>query len=237
MKTTKFLAAVLALAAGLSMTSAVIAAPILNLYYDPANGNLKLQNTTSSTQSFQSIDVITLGNGTLGALSGQPGNQGFLSTGTATLPPSSFPVSNTNPNGYNGLYSQATAINVGSAVMTLSPYSGWSDASPIGPVGSYWDLGNIAITGMTQADLNARFLTDPEGTPPNFDTTSYGQFLFSYQTGPTTFSVTTPGNVVAVPEPSTIALAAVAAAIGGVGAVSKRRKKASMNAKRLATNA
>ena len=239
MKTKIFIPAVLAIAAGLSMASAVIAAPILNAYYDPATGNIKLQNTTSGSQSFQSFDIITLGNGTLGALSGQPSNQGFLSTGTATLPTSSFPVSNTNPNGYNGLYSQATAINVGSSFMTLSPYAGWSEASPIGPVGSYWDLGNIAITGMTQSDLNARFLTDPEGTPPNFDTTSYGQFLFSYLvTPPTTFSVTTPGNVVAlVPEPSTIALAAVAATIGGVGAVSKRRKNARMNAKRLSANA
>ena len=45
------------------------------------------------------------------------------------------------------------------------------------------------------------------------------------------------GGVIAVPEPSTIALAAVAATIGGVGAVSKRRKKARLAAKRLSINA
>lgn len=245
MKTTKFLSAVLAIVAGLSMASAVVAGvvtptPIINAYYDPATGNIKLQNTTSGTQNFQSFDIITLGNGSLGDLSGQPSNQGFLSTGSATLPAASFLVSNYSPFGYNGLYSQTSAFNVGSSFMTLLPYPGWSETAgnQIGPVGSYWDLGNIAVLGMNQAQLDARFLTDPEGTPPNFDTTSYGRFLFSYQTGPTTFSVTTPGGVLAVvPEPSTIALAAVAATIGGVGAVSKRRKKARLAANRLSTNA
>jgi hypothetical protein len=247
MKTTKFLSAVLAIVAGLSMASAVVAGvvtptPILNAYYDPATGNIKLQNTTSASQSFQSFDIITLGNGSVGDPSGQPNNQGFLSTGTATMPTASFPVPNTSPFGYNGLYSQVGAANISASMFTLLPYPGWSETAgnQIGPVGSYWDLGNIAVLGMNQAQLDARFLTDPEGTPPNFDTTSYGRFLFSYQTGPTTFSVTTPGGVIAVapiPEPSTIALAAVAATIGGVGAVSKRRKKASLAAKRLSTNA
>ena len=244
MKTKIFLPAVLAIAAGLSMASDVVAGvvtptPILNLYYDPATGNLKLQNTTSGSQSFQSIDVITLGNGSVGDPSGQPGNQGFLSTGTANMPTASFVVPNTSAFGINGLYSQAGAANISASMFTLSPYPGWSETAgnQIGPVGSYWDLGNIAVTGMNQAQLDARFLTDPEGTPPNFDATSYGRFLFSYQTGPSTFSVTTPGGVIAVPEPSTIALAAVAATIGGVGAVSKRRKNARLAAKRLSTNA
>ena len=67
MKTKIFLPAVLAIAAGLSMASAVVAGvvtptPILNAYYDPATGNIKLQNTTSGSQSFQSIDLLTLGN-------------------------------------------------------------------------------------------------------------------------------------------------------------------------------
>jgi hypothetical protein len=247
MKTKIFLPAVLAIAAGLSMASAVVAGvvtptPILNLYYDPATGNLKLQNTTSGSQSFQSFDVITLGNGSVGDPSGQPGNQGFLSTGTANMPTASFVVPNTSAFGINGLYSQAGAANISASMFTLSPFPGWSETAgnQIGPVGSYWDLGNIAVTGMNQAQLDARFLTDPEGTPPNFDATSYGRFLFSYQTGPSTFSVTTPGGVIsvaAIPEPSTIALAAVAATIGGLGAVNNRRKKARLAAKRLSANA
>jgi hypothetical protein len=170
-------------------------------------------------------------------VSGLPSNVGYLSTGTANLPVGTpNPTQPTNPNGLNGLYSEAAAYATGAAVMTLNPYPGWSPADPIGPVGSYWDLGNIAITGMSQADLDARFLSPSDLTPSGLN--EFGTFLFSYQTGPTTFSVTIPGGVLAVvPEPSTIALAAVAATIGGVGAVSKRRKNARMNDKRLSTNA
>ena len=246
MKTKIFLPAVLAIAAGLSMASAVVAGvltptPILNAYYDPATGNIKLQNTTSGTQGFQSFDVLTIGNGGYGPVSGLPSNVGYLSTGTANLPVGTpNPTQPTNPNGLNGLYSEAAAYATGAAVMTLSPYAGWSETpgNQIGPVGSYWDLGNIAITGMSQADLDARFLSPSDLTPSGLN--EFGTFLFSYQTGPTTFSVTIPGGVIAVapiPEPSTIALAAVAATIGGVGAVSKRRKNARLAAKRLSANA
>ena len=242
MKTKIFLPAVLAIAAGLSMASAVVAGvvtptPILNAYYDPATGNIKLQNTTSGSQSFQSIDLLTLGNGSIGPVSGQPSNVGFL-TGSFNLPSAAFVTPPTNVNGLNGLYSQAAATNVGSACFSLAGYPGWSETpgNQIGPVGSYWDLGNIAATGMTQGDLNARFLTDPELDQSGSST--FGNFLFSYATGGSpAFSVTVNGGVIAVPEPSTIALAAVAATIGGVGAVSKRRKNARMNAKRLSANA
>lgn len=207
--------------AAIVMSASAVAAPILNLYYDPATGNLKLQNTTSGTQAIQSFDIITLGNGSLGPATGN--NQGYLSTGTATLPAASFITSNTSAAGYNGVYSQAAASNLGSAIMTLQPYAGWSVANPIGPVGSYFDLGNIAVTGMTQADLDARFLTDPEGTPPNFDAPEFGKFLFSYEETPGNFSVTTPGDVVAVvPEPATLTLLAVAAGFGGLG-IRRRR--------------
>ena len=242
MKTKIFLPAVLAIVAGLSMASSALAITVsgttmLNVYYDPATGNIKLQNTTSGTQGFQSFDVLTIGNGSYGPPSGLPSNVGYLSTGTANLPVGTpNPTQPTNPNGLNGLYSEAAAYATGAAVMTLNPYPGWSAAAPIGPVGSYWDLGNIAITGMSQADLDLRFVSPSDLTPSGLN--EFGTFLFSYQTGPTTFSVTIPGGVLAVvPEPSTIALAAVAATIGGVGAVSKRRKNARMNAKRLSANA
>ena len=242
MKSTKFLSAVLAIAAGLLMASAVVAGvvtptPILNAYYDPATGNIKLQNTTSGSQSFLSFNVITLGNGSLGALSGQPSNQGFLSTGTFNmpLPPASFETPPTSLAGINGIYSQIAAANLGSnPIFSLAGYPGWSETpgNQIGPVGSYWDLGNLAIPGMNQAQLDARFLTDPEATG---GTEVYGQFNFLYLVGSTPNS--TVGGVIAIPEPSTIALAAVAATIGGVGAVSKRRKNARLAAKRLSINA
>ena len=242
MKTKIFLPAVLAIVAGLSMASSALAITVsgttmLNVYYDPATGNIKLQNTTSGTQGFQSFDVLTIGNGSYGPPSGLPSNVGYLSTGTANLPVGTpNPTQPTNPNGLNGLYSEAAAYATGAAVMTLNPYPGWSAAAPIGPVGSYWDLGNIAITGMSQADLDLRFVSPSDLTPSGLN--EFGTFLFSYQTGPTTFSVTIPGGVLAVvPEPSTIALAAVAATIGGLGAVSKRRKNARLAAKRLSANA
>ena len=243
MKTKIFLPAVLAIAAGLSMASSALAITVsgttmLNVYYDPATGNIKLQNTTSGTQSFQSFDVLTIGNGSYGPPSGLPSNVGYLSTGTANLPVGTpNPTQPTNPNGLNGLYSEAAAYATGAAVMTLNPYPGWSPAASIGPVGSYWDLGNIAITGMSQADLDLRFVSPSDLTPSGLN--EFGTFLFSYQTGPTTFSVTIPGGVIGslVPEPSTIALAAVAATIGGLGEVSNRRKKARLAAKRISDNA
>ena len=244
MKTKIFLPAVLAIAAGLSMASSALAITVsgttmLNVYYDPATGNIKLQNTTSGTQGFQSFDVLTIGNGSYGPPSGLPSNVGYLSTGTANLPVGTpNPTQPTNPNGLNGLYSEAAAYATGAAVMTLNPFPGWSETpgNQIGPVGSYWDLGNIAITGMSQADLDLRFVSPSDLTPSGLN--EFGTFLFSYQTGPTTFSVTIPGGVLAVvPEPSTIALAGVAATIGGLGAVSKRRKNARLAAKRLSANA
>lgn len=224
----KFATAILTVAIVAAAALQASAESMLTLYYDPANGNLKLQNTTSSTQSFLSYDIITLGNGTLGDPSGQPGNVGFL-TGTATPPTVAFPVSNTSINGYNGIYSQLAGANVGSSIFTLQPYAGWSTSNPIGPAGTYWDLGNVALPGMTQADLNTRFLTDPEATPPNFDATSLGNFLFAYQTGPTTFSTTQLGDIKAlvapVPEPSTYALAFAGLACSGFR-FWKRRKVA-----------
>jgi len=234
MKTKIFLPAVLAIAAGLLMASAVVAGvvtptPILNAYYDPATGNIKLQNTTSGSQSFLSFDVITLGNGSVGAPSGQPSNQGFLSTGTFNMPTASFPTPPTSSAGINGIYSQMAAANIGSTpIFSLAGYPGWSETAgnQIGPVGSYWDLGNLAIPGMNLAQLDARFLTDPEATG---GTPVYGQFTFLYLIGSTPNAAV---GVIGVPEPSTIALAAVAATIGGVGAVRKCRKNARMNATR-----
>jgi hypothetical protein len=50
---------------------------------------------------------------------------------------------------------------------------------------------------MTQAVIDVRFLTDPDVSPGGVSL--YGKFLFSYQTSLGVFSVTTPGDVVAMP--------------------------------------
>lgn len=223
MKTSLFRSAVLAAVSLFAAASYVSAAPVLNLYYDPATGNLKLQNTTSGSLSLQSFSVLTLGNGSIGTATGN--NQGYLSTGSASLPTFAFPVSNMDPAGLNGLYSQAGGANVSSVAITLSPYAGWSTANPLGPVGSYWDLGNIAVTGMTQADLNARFLTDPDSTPPSYSSSAFGQFTFSYQISPGNFSDSVGDVVAVVPEPSSFALLAIAAGASGVAYRMRRRKQ------------
>jgi VCBS repeat-containing protein len=170
----------------------------VTLYYDPATGNLKLQNTTPDTLGIQSLDIITLGNGTIGAPSGNADNVGFLSGAAANLPSFTFITSNTSTTGYNGLASQAAGANVGSAALSLTGYVGWSLGSPIGSAGSFWDFGDVAVPGMTQAQVDARFLTDPELTPPTFGTSLYGQFLVSYSTNGGSFSVTTPMNIAVI---------------------------------------
>jgi len=218
---------VLAVLVAASWTLPALAASILTLYYDPDTGNMKLQNTTAESQSFQSFDVTTLGNGTIGPVSGNPSNVGYLSETPATLPTASFMTSNFNQFGANGLYSQAGVANISSAVFSLTAYPDWSPASPIGPAGSYWDLGNIAVLGMTQDQLDSRFITDPELTPPDFDTAAFGKFLFSYQLPGGSFSVTTPGDIVAlevVPEPTTLTIAMIG--LAGLGFSSWRRRRA-----------
>lgn len=190
------------------------AASVLALYYDADTGSVKLQNTTSDSLAIQGFNIITVGDGTLGDPSGRPGDIGWLSGSAANLPPAGFTLSNTSPAGYNGLNSQAYAENFASAIFTLTPYAGWSPSQPIGPAGSFWDLGTIAVPGMSQADLDARFLTDPDLTPPNFDATAYGKFLFSYEISPGDFSGSTLGDVTlqAVPEPTAYAIGIVAVA-------------------------
>lgn len=214
-----FAAAALSLVMVASAALHASAAPVLNVYYTGSTGNIKVQNTTSSSVPVQSINLITLGNGTQGVVSGLPGNIGYLNGSAATMPSGAFLTSNTNSAGLNGIYSQVYAANVGSAMFTLSPYAGWSASDPIGPVGSYWDLGNIAPTGLTQADIDTYFLTDFEITPPDFETSAYGKFLFTYEISPGEFSADTIGDVKVVPqgvpEPSTFAMLISAVACGG----------------------
>jgi hypothetical protein len=197
----------------------------LRAVYDPTNGNIKIANTTSGTLGIQSFDIITLGNGTVGAVSGNPGNVGFLSGSAANFPAFSFITSNTSQFGYNGLFSQAGGANVGSAATFLSPFTGgtWNKDVDLQP-GTFWDVGNVAVLGMGDAQILARFLTDPELTPPTFDATTYGQFLVSFNSNGGSFSVTTPMDIVVkVPEPSTYAMAFAGLAFGGFRMWRRRR--------------
>lgn len=197
-------------------------ATVVNVYYDPLTGNLKLQNTTAAAVSLRSYDILTLGDGTLGATT--PSGRGYL-TGSAAAVPSpapSFVVSNTEA-GLNGLSSQVFAGNVGTTtIITLAAHPAWSSSNPIGPVGSYFDVGNVATPGMSQTELNSRFITSPDLTPGGVVAT--GSFLYDYEVSAGQFSNTITGPVVGVvPEPAGIVL--VLAGLGGVALRRRWRRK------------
>lgn len=229
MKVRTLVTALVSLAFVALVAMQAFAAPvsILTVVYTGSTGNIKLQNTTSGSLGVQSFNIITLGNGTVGDPSGLPGNIGYLNGAAANLPSASFVTSNTSAFGLNGVSSQVFASNIGSRMFTLNAYPGWSEQDPIGPAGSYWDLGNIAPTGMTQADLDVRFLTDPELTPPNFDSQVYGKFLFTYETSPGTYSSSTVGNVVQpVPEPATSTMSTIGiVGLAAAGWTWRRRRR------------
>jgi hypothetical protein len=203
----------------------------LTAFYDPATGNIKLQNTTSSVLEISSFNLLTLGNGSIG--SATPNSEGYLNNAVVATTPigqgvgfangSSFRVRN-NLNGAgassNGAFSQIAAtlfpdVDDPLPLFTLSAYSGWSVDNPIGLAGSYWDVGNVAAIGMSPADLNARFLTT---------TSAFGKFDYGTLAG--TGITPLVGNVVslaAVPEPSTLALAG--AGVAGLGYWRLRRRQ------------
>jgi len=215
-----------------SAPPAVAQAPTpLTAYYDPATGNFKLQNTTASALQISSFNLLTLGNGSIGAAT--PNSLGYLSGATVNASsanpgsgisfaptPASFRVSNAQASGSNGQFSQISAVLFfdpldPAPLFTLNPYSAWSTSNPIGPAGTYWELGNVAATGMTQGNLDTRFLA--EGTPNQFGKFAYGTFTGS-GIAPAN------GNVVSVvPEPSTLAAAVVV--LGGLGAWRFRRAR------------
>lgn len=201
----------LACAIAIGMAVQAIAAPIVNVYYNATTGNLTLQNTTASAVNLLSYQVLTIGSGDYGPAA--PGGQGYL-TGTAAFFPTpnpSFMTSNTSAAGVNGLFSEIYAGNLDSTTLALAAYPGWSVSSPLGPAGSFFSLGNVAAVGMTQADLNNRFITVPDFSPGGIE--GAGQFLFMYETSPGNYSTGTLGDVVAlVPEPGSLALAGIGAA-------------------------
>jgi len=224
------------------------AASSLVLLYNGTTGNLSLQNTTSGTLAMQEFTVNTVGSGSnaptppggfgppSGRSSGTATNLGWMFTGTNNLPPAAAFKSNNNVTAQNtnGRWSTSYAGNVGSVVLELQPFAGWNDATrERGPAGTFWDLGNIAPAGMTQDDLNARFLTNPQ-ISPNLDL-NFGKFLYQPQIGTNivddepvpVFGPITLGDVLLtptpVPEPSTYAMAFAGLVSCGFSMWRKRR--------------
>lgn len=198
-------------------------APVVNLYYDPLTGNLKLQNTTAGAVSLRSYDILTLGDGTLGAAT--PDGRGYLNGAAAAVPAPtpSFVVSNTEA-GLNGLASQVFAGTLGTTtILTLAAHPTWSTSNPIGPVGSYFDLGNVAATAMSQSQIDSRFITSPDLTPGNVMAT--GSFLYDYEVTAGEFSNTITGPVVGlVPEPSVVVLGLAAIGLAAARGLSRRAR-------------
>jgi hypothetical protein len=200
----------------------------LTAVYDPATGNLKLQNTTSLPLQISTFNVLTIGNGSVGPAS--PNNLGYLNgssvnssvgnpgSGISFAGGFSFRTSNIQTSGSNGQYSQIAAVLFPDELdpqplFTLNPYSGFSASSPIGPVGSYWQLGNVASTAMSQTNLNSRFVTD---------SLEFGKFSYGTLNG--TGIAAASGNVItAVPEPATLAMAGAGLAGLGVWRLRKRQ--------------
>lgn len=202
-----------------AMSAGVQAQSSLTAYYDPATGNFKLQNTTSSSLQVSSFNLLTLGNGAVGTAT--PNNLGYLNgstvnssagspgTGISFSPiPATFRVSNIQTSASNGQFSQISAVLFPdeldpAPLLTLTAYPGWSSGSPIGPSGSFWELGNVAQAAMSQGNIDSWFIA--EGEPVQFGKFNYGTLAGT--------SITPlVGNVVSVavvPEPSTVALAAV----------------------------
>ena len=104
-----------------AMSAGVSAQTSLTAYYDPATGNFKLQNTTSSPLQVSSFNLLTLGNGAVG--SATPNSLGYLNGATVNSSagspgsgisfspiPATFRVSNIQTSGSNGQYSQIAAV-------------------------------------------------------------------------------------------------------------------------------
>jgi hypothetical protein len=216
-----------------AMSAGVSAQTSLTAYYDPATGNFKLQNTTSSPLQVSSFNLLTLGNGAVGTAT--PNNEGYLN-GTAVSTTIGQGVGFANGFTFrvrnllsaagqssNGAYSQVSAVLFPDVddplpLFTLNAYPGWSSGSPIGPAGSYWEIGNVAQTAMTQGNLDAWFVA--EGTPLEFGKFNYGT-LAGTGIAPAVGNVV---SVAVVPEPSTIALAA--AGLAGLAGWRLRKRQA-----------
>jgi len=231
MRTLKSFAAAVAVAlAVVSIFVGTASASSVVVLYNPMTGNMSLQNTTSGTLGLSAFDIITLGNGSLGPVSGRPSNIGWLSGDAATLPDvTPFVTSNTSAAGYNGIYSQAAASIFQDTMFTLTAFSGTFDPSnPVrGPVGSFYDLGNISVTRVdstqaaSQTWLRSILRTDPDVTPGGVTVT--GSFLYNTNPQGGAFAVGQAFSL--VPEPGTVALGGVALVLGAVSLRSRARNR------------
>lgn len=110
----------------------------------------------------------------------------------------------------------ATVLNTNSSTFFTPSRTGaeiyatnFSGATPL--FDSTWNLGNVAGLGLTQAQIDAGFTTDPDVSPGGQPLA--GRFLYQIQGDPTFRA----GKMTAVPEPSSLAIIAVAGLLGLAG--------------------
>jgi hypothetical protein len=154
------------------------ATPIVTAFYAPADGNITLSVTDNGSPATLAISAFQL-------LS--PAQD--LSGSTAAIPSaaiSAFTVLNTDASAIYEPPRQFAEIYANALGGTL--------------FSTRWDLGTVARTGMTQADLNAGFTSNGDVLAP----AQPGKFL--YESNATWLA----GDLVAVPEPGIPAVLAAA---------------------------
>jgi hypothetical protein len=174
----------------------LLASPILRALYDPADGNITMQ-------AFENGEPVnTLGIATFQLLS----PAAYLSGSAAAIPPAGLNF--------------ATVLNTGTSTVVDPPsiHSEIYATNLAGPTPLFtgsWNLGNVAVAGLTQADILTGFTTDPTIISPSLP----GGFLYQVQGGSFAF-----GEITAVPEPSSMILAASAGVVGGLWTWQRRRR-------------
>lgn len=180
---------------------AVDAAPILTARYDPADGNVTLLAIDDIT-----IEPISLSISTFQFLSPSQ----YLS-GTAAAVPASAASFVTVLNTDESTFFDPARTG---AEIFITNFGG---STPL--FTGTWNLGNVANTGLSPAQLVSGFTTDPDVSPG--EVTLPGRFLYQVQGNSTFFA----GEITSVPEPSAVGIA-IAAGLTAAGLWRRRARGA-----------
>jgi hypothetical protein len=152
--------------------------------YDPVTGNISMQAvddngdpTSLAINGFQFLSETNM-----------------LSGDTALFPPA--PVG-------SGIYFKTSNRDFGVFGLDSEIYA--IDSNQVAIFDGTWDLGDVAATNMTQADLLTNFTTDADSTPGG--SAVAGGYLY-WVVGDAGYTL---GSIVAVPEPATFSVGFIAA--------------------------